>query len=201
MVTDWHGLTGAQVREIMTDILSRAETAAGTIQELTEGSNTFLPSTILGYYDNGDDEFYSDEEKKKLITGEKGKIYYDLESLPDAYYYNDGNYYKINNPADIQIRLDSFNTDKSKTEGTIENEISKKVTTSDFENYKTEQEKHNNQLQIVSKLDESELKPTKEQLFFLTNDTYLKNGIKTYSRGLYSYDTNEGKFQRVGGLL
>lgn len=191
----WNGLTGAQVRDIMISILQRAENAAEKVETLTDGSNTFLPNTILGYYDDDHDAFYLDKDKESLITGEKDKIYYDLESLPDAYYYNNGKYYKISNPADIQTRLDLFNTEKSKEEGTIENEISKKVSTSDFKNYKAEQEKQNNQLQVVSKLSESELKPSKEQLFFLTNDT------EVYLKGLYFYNEDNGKFQRVGGLL
>lgn len=194
---DWNGKTGSEIRQIMLNILQRAESAADTIEDLTSGSNTFLPSTILGYYDEGSDTFYSDANKMEKITGEKNKIYYNLENLPDAYYYNENTtaYYKISNPADIQTRLDIFDMNKAKEYNTMENVISRKISTSDFNLYKDEQEKINNQLRIVDNLSEAALKPVEEQLFFLTTDT------TAYPKGMYFYDKKDGRFKRVGGLL
>lgn len=182
---NWHGLTGAQVRDIMISILQRAETAADAIESV---DNAF----VFGYYMNNefyktrkDDGTYSD----KITNKNKTTIYYDLNNLPVAYGWDGTNFQSLETSAEIASRLNNFNGTNQKVEDVVDNKVDK-VDGSTL--YSTDER---NKVQIVDNLTVETVHKIGE-LFSLTEID------GNYSPGLYIYTGNQQQpFQRVGGLL
>lgn len=188
---NWHGLTGAQVRDIMTSILQRAEDAANAIENV---DNAF----VFGYYDST--EGFKDKDGNTII-GTSGVIYYDLGNLPNAYSYSEDEekYVYLNTDAEslneILNRLNNFNNSQKDVETVINNKVDKdgeKVLSDN--NYSNSEMK---KITIVDNLSKQSNVYSIGQLISLTKED--KDQEEKYPAGLYFWNGTD--FQRVGGLL
>ncbi len=181
----WHGLTGAQVRDIMISILQRAENAADAIENV---DNAF----VFGYY--VDNEFYKTKNSDgsygdKIADKKKTTIYYDLNNLPIAYGWDGTKFQSLETSAEIASRLNNFDDNNQTIEAVMDNKVDK-VEGSTL--YSTEER---SKVQIVNDLT-VEIVHKIGELFSLTETD------GDYSPGLYVYTGEQNQpFRRVGGLL
>jgi hypothetical protein len=208
----WHGLTGAQVREIIRKTEQKAEDAINTVNTVVQANDEgklqilpeYLPSyvddVIEGYYNNIDNDdidngFYADSSYKTAIKPEIGKIYVDLNT-DHTYRWSGSVYIEISSGDEIQQRLDNFNKQKNTSIETVISDIQKEVdgkVTKDpnkdlSKNDYTDDEK--NKFTIVDTLPSTD---------YTDKVYYLKQDNGSYLKGLY-YHNGTG-WQRVGGLL
>jgi hypothetical protein len=185
MTENWHGLTGAQVRDIMISILQRAEKAADAIESV---DNAF----VFGYY--VDKEFYKTRKDDgsyddKITDKNKTTIYYDLNNLPVAYGWDGTNFQSLETSAEIASRLNNFNNTNQKVEDVVNDKVDK------VEGSTLYSADEKNKVQIVNDLT-VEIVHKIGELFSLTKTD------GDYSPGLYVYTGEQNQpFRRVGGLL
>lgn len=185
----WHGKTGAEVRQIMIDILERAESAVDAVRAL-EG--TF----VFGYYveNPGGRPYFMDMNKVIDITPKQGVIYYDLGNLPDAYIYStskdekgqEEGYILISIESDINVKLQQLQANMNDKVDKIEGCGLTPIPYTDDEKKK---------ITIVNNLKDGKYRVG--ELFSLTQDD--PEVPEDYPAGLYFWTGSD--FQRVGGLL